>query len=428
MSPKLSPGENTLKPLPMATVNFYLKEPEAKTETLIYLVYYCESFRLKISTGEKILPKNWNSEQQRVKKSYPGYSDFNDFLDKLAEEAKRIPRASLGQGKSVSKDEMKEELLIFLGKDRKQVERGFFEALEEFIAIKKGKLSVNYLKSVTTLKNHIKTFESKRKYKVTFERVNLAFYEHFTSYLYTDCLQTNNTVGTNISRLKHFLKWASRMGYNKFTEYKADEFKAIESETEIIYLTEKELLKLYEHPLPFGSKLYRVREAFCFCCFTGLRFSDVAKIRKENVKGDEIHLTTQKTRDIISIPLNDYSSAILERNDYHLSAISNQKTNSYLKELAIEAELNDLVKLIRFKGSERIESVEPKHDLITSHTARRTFVTLSLEKGMRPETVMAITGHKSYKNFRRYVKLTDKVKKSEMKQIWNNPNKALKVV
>ena len=81
--------------------------------------------------------------------------------------------------------------------------------------------------------------------------------------------------------------------------------------------------------------------------------------------------------------------------------------------------MTDPIKQTRFKGSERIETVEPKHKLITTHTARRTFVTLSLEKGMRPETVMSITGHKNYKNFKRYIKLTDKVKKIEMKRIWN---------
>ena len=91
---------------------------------------------------------------------------------------------------------------------------------------------------MTTLKNHLETFERRKRYKITFERLNLAFYELFTSYLMNDCGQTNNTVGTNISRLKYFLKWSAKMGYNKFTDYKESEFKAIESEIEMTYLTE----------------------------------------------------------------------------------------------------------------------------------------------------------------------------------------------
>lgn len=409
----------------MATVNFYLKEKEATVETVLYLVYYCEAFRLKISTGEKILPSKWNNNTQRAKKSFEGYSDFNQFLDRLEAEAKRIPREILSCGRILTSDELKESLQLSLGKQRKVTEISVYEAFNQFFESKKGKLSENYLKSMMTLKNHLKTFENRRRYKVTFERLNLAFYELFTSYLMNDCGQTNNTVGTNISRLKYFLKWSSKMGYNKFTDYKESEFKAIESDTEMTYLTEEELYRLYELPLTPNSRLYNIRESFCFGCFTGLRFSDIAKIREDDIKDDELFLTIQKTRENINIPLNDYAKNILERNSFRLPVISNQKSNDYLKELCKKAEIIERVKITRFKGAERIEAVEPKYNLITTHTARRTFVTVSLEKGMRPEMVMAITGHKSYKNFKKYIKLTDKVKKIELKRIWNKPKQNL---
>ena len=73
--------------------------------------------------------------------------------------------------------------------------------------------------------------------------------------------------------------------------------------------------------------------------------------------------------------------------------MSNQKTNQYLKALCEEAGIDSAVSNIRYRGSERIEESLPKHNFISSHTAGRTFVTLSLEKGMRPETVMVITAH-----------------------------------
>jgi len=413
----------------MATVNFYLKESETNNEKVLNLVYYCEAFRLKISTREKVHPSEWNAKTQRVKKSFEGYSDFNQFLDHIEAEAKRIPREILANGRIVTSEELKERLLLSLGKQRKVTDLNVSEAFNQFFESKKGKLSENYLKSMTTLKNHLKTFETAKRYKITFERLNLAFYELFTSYLMNDCGQTNNTVGTNISRLKYFLKWSSKMGYNKFTDYKESEFKAIESETEMTYLTEEELFKLYELPLTKNSRLYNVRESFCFGCFTGLRFSDIAKIREDDVREDELILTIQKTRENTTIPLNDFAKDILERNSFRLPVISNQKSNDYIKELCEKAKINDNIKITRFKGAERIELVEPKYKLITTHTARRTFVTISLEKGMRPEMVMAITGHKSYKNFKKYIKLTDKVKKIELKRIWNKPlNEFLKVV
>lgn len=76
------------------------------------------------------------------------------------------------------------------------------------------------------------------------------------------------------------------------------------------------------------------------------------------------------------------------------------------------------VAIHRYRGAERIDSKIPKYELITTHTARRTFITLSLEKGIRPEVVMSITGHKDYKTFKAYIKITDTVKKEELLKAW----------
>jgi integrase len=93
--------------------------------------------------------------------------------------------------------------------------------------------------------------------------------------------------------------------------------------------------------------------------------------------------------------------------------------NEYLKEIGQLAEINEEIILTQYKGAEKLEKKEPKYNFISSHTARRTFVTLSLEKGMRPEVVMSITGHKDYKTFNKYIKLTDNVKQSEMINTWD---------
>ena len=73
---------------------------------------------------------------------------------------------------------------------------------------------------------------------------------------------------------------------------------------------------------------------------------------------------------------------------------------------------------MKYSGTKRIEIEKSKYDFISTHTARRTFVTLSLEKGMRPETVMEITGHKDYKTMKKYLKITSKVKTDEMNKVW----------
>ncbi|RZK18616.1 MAG: site-specific integrase, partial [Flavobacterium sp.] len=100
-------------------------------------------------------------------------------------------------------------------------------------------------------------------------------------------------------------------------------------------------------------------------------------------------------------------------------ANSNQKMNDYIKDIGMQAGIDSPVILTKYKGATKIEKSEPKFKFLSSHSARRTFVTLSLEKGMRPEVVMSITGHKDYATFKKYIKLTENVKLAEMNNAWN---------
>ena len=183
---------------------------------------------------------------------------------------------------------------------------------------------------------------------------------------------------------------------------------------ELIYLSEVELFKIIN--LEFESeKLKVVRDNFCFACFTGLRYSDISKLQDENIKEDYIEIKTEKTRAFLRIPLNQHAKAILLKNGGRLPKLfSNQKTNEYLKDIGKLAEITESILITKYRGIEKVEFSEPKYKFISSHTARRTFVTLCLENGMRPETVMSITGHKDYKTFKKYIKLTDKVKLVEI--------------
>ena len=109
---------------------------------------------------------------------------------------------------------------------------------------------------------------------------------------------------------------------------------------------------------------------------------------------------------------------ILERNGNQLPVISNQKFNTYLKELGQLAGIDEPTTITRYKGVEEIVEVGPKYQFLSFHDARRTFVTLSLEKGMRHEILMSFTGHKHYKTLKKYIKLTDSVKATEMRAAW----------
>lgn len=206
-------------------------------------------------------------------------------------------------------------------------------------------------------------------------------------------------------------KLTMNMAYSKFTKPK--------SPTQIFTLTHAQLDKLFLLDLSSDVKLERVRDMFCLCCATGLRYSDAVRLQRANIKDDHIIINTKKTNDTAIIPLNDYSRIILNRYPDKLPRLSNQKMNDYLKELGKLAELNEEHEVINYKAGIKGVSKKPLHELLTTHMARRTFITQSLERGMLPSTVMKLSTHKDVKSFNLYINTTKERLKHEVDKAWN---------
>lgn len=412
----------------MAKPKFYLKNPKAKDETLIYLFYSRDGQRIKLSTGETIHPKNWNNEEQEARKNFQGHTDLNNLLNKYKEGIKSIYQKAISEGIPPTQDYVRAQFVKLLFKDKAgDSKKGIFDYIEEYIEDNATNLKPNSLKKFRTLSNHLSKFQAEKKYKVTFDTIDLVFYDKFLSFLIKDLGHLNSSVGTAIKKLKTFLRWATERGYNTNMAFTNKKFKVFHPETDIIYLTDKELMSLYEFDFGNRKVLENMRDVFCFACFTGLRYSDVEQLRKAHIKGNEIHITTIKTKDKLIIPLIQYATAILKKHDYKLPIITNQKSNHYLKEMAKVVGIDEEIIIMKSKGVEELEFKGAKHEFISFHTARRTYITLSLEKGMRPEVVMSITGHKNWATFKKYIKLIPAVKVYEMNKAWN-PEVVLKAV
>jgi integrase len=166
-----------------------------------------------------------------------------------------------------------------------------------------------------------------------------------------------------------------------------------------------------------------VRDVFCFMCFTGLRHSDVYKLKRSDVKDNHILIVTKKTVDGIKIELNKYSKTILDKykdvkfkHDKVLPVVCQQKMNKHLKEIGKMAGINDPQRIVYFKKKERIEEVYPKYEKLTTHCGRRTFVVNALYLGISSEVIMRWTGHSDFKSMKPYVKIVDKAKEDAMKK------------
>lgn len=235
----------------------------------------------------------------------------------------------------------------------------------------------------------------------------------------------NTTIAKNISFARWFFRWAAQNGYYQGTVH--DTFKpkfkgtSVESK-EIIYLNRDEIRRLQDyHFRPDEKSLERVRDVLLFCCFTGLRYSDVAKLKRSDVKNGHLHIITQKTVDGLIIELNKHSKAILDKykgsdfpNDKVLPVISNVKMNEHLKRLGQVAGLDEPTRVVYFNGNVRHEDVYPKWSLLTTHCGRRTFVVTALMLGIPVEVIMRWTGHSSYQAMKPYAKIVDELKERSM--------------
>ncbi|MDD4993326.1 MAG: site-specific integrase [Paludibacter sp.] len=274
----------------------------------------------------------------------------------------------------------------------------------------------------------------------------------FVQYLQKADLR-NTTIAKNISFVRWFLRWANGKGYYLGTLHQTwkPKFKGTDgNQKEVIHLTWDELMKLYNFDFSTAKRkvkdkkgkpitdengmikmveldqenkkaLGRVRDVFCFCCFTSLRYSDVLKLSRSDVRGTFISIVTQKTTDGLKIELNKYSKSILERynsthfeNDKVLPVISNVNMNLHLKDMGEIVGLDEKQRIVYFKGNERIEEVYSKYELLTTHCGRRTFIVNALYLGIPAEVVMRWTGHSDYKAMKPYIKIVDDLKVQEM--------------
>ncbi len=168
-------------------------------------------------------------------------------------------------------------------------------------------------------------------------------------------------------------------------------------------LTKDELQSIIQADIPESKQyLKRTRDVFVFQCHTGLRYSDLSELKRTNLKTNRgqygsLEIFSTKGQKRLVIPLTKQARNIIDKyNDLPsgelLPCPSNQKLNTYIKELFKLAKINDHVELISFVGSTQRIMSGPKHKFARSHIARKTFINLALNKGMKPEIVAAIAG------------------------------------
>ncbi len=412
------------------SVRFNLKEPKSDGPTPILCRICYANQRLTYYTGESISPEFWDTATRRPKntRKFHHYLAFKERLDIIE---KLVPRVLLDyqneRGDVIPSTEAVKIMLDLHLKTREDAPAdlnhpSLLQWVERFIDdIKTGartipktgkRYSEGSVKNITSVCKTLTRFEKSQPVRIEFEDVDLHLYHKLISFLNRQGSATNHK-GNVIKYVKVFMKQSMKDGLHTNIKFQDSEFTKPSEEVESIYLNQEELNRLFELDLSATPGLDRVRDLFLIGCNTGLRFSDLSQVRKENITtndtgGQILRVRTQKTSKPVYVPISYQLRAILDKhNGSAPRPISNQNANVYLKEIAQRAGLDEPVETTRNRGGRRVTVNRQKWEEVTTHTARRSFATNAYLNQVPTLDIMKLTGHKTETSFMKYIKITE---------------------
>ena len=426
-----------------------------KDGTSIIFLQYCKSEDDKtlLNTEIGIPPRYWNKKLKRVTDDLPSsYGDFEKInlevhrMYRIAEDIIKFaisnkhsdPVQFVKNTFSPNYDTTKLEVEK-LKLPEKEVNLDFFYQFDEYLKSKVGTVTDGTMDVFKNLKSILLKFQEYRKNNIGFEQIDLNFYEEYVHYLKFEHIHFRrkktikglklNSVGKNVKQLIIFLK--NRRAKRIISELDLTGFKIAEEEADAIYLTPEEINKILLLDLTQTPGLKKYRDVFVFGCLTGLRYSDFSKLKSEDVRDGMLFKKQGKSKHRVVIPLRDEANYIFEHIfNRNIPETSNAEFNLYIKEIGKLAGLTQTIKHSYIKENKEIVITKPKYAWITSHTCRRSFCTNEFLAGTPVELIMKISGHKSLKDFYKYIKITPEQAGLRIKEIWQKRgeiNKALDV-
>ncbi len=392
--------------------------------------------RIKDNIGYRIDQSHWDVTKQQVKKNSfnsTGVSSqvINQRINNIKTHLIDIYTEKINLNLPLNVLEVKEELKNRLNdiKPVKESSSNVIDYLQDFIDTEShtNSWAEGTKLKFYTFKTHLKNYNS----NLQFNDITETFLLKYIDFLRIKLEFSNSTNAKYLKMFKWFLNWATKKGYNTNLTYKLFEYKfkgtnISNIQNNIVFLSWDELKHLNNLYLGYNKSFDQTRDIYCFCCFTSLRYSDIANLKKNDVKTDNkgnhyIEILTVKTDDKLHIELNNYALSIWNKykdieykNNKAFPVISNQKFNVYLKDVAKLAGLKNQETVIEFKGNKRIDKTYEKWELITSHTARKTFIINALYLGIQPDIIRSWTGHKDHKTMEQYIKIVSEQKRISM--------------
>ena len=406
----------------------FLTKSKSKMQNILVRIYHSKRFDLITKTEFVVMQGNFSNSFQKVKnKSEIKNKDkINNKLTELRMYLSDQYNDAIADDIQINSNWLKTRVNTFFNRTQATelhkkylIDWAVHYNTNETINKETGKpLAQNTLKKYKTGLNCFKEFEEHRKHQIILNKIDYSFYKEFINYCINIKKYAPNTIGAQIKVLKTWLKESNKLG---FSNVDFSDFKALTNEADSIYLKEEEINAIYNCNLENNKSLDNIRDLFIVGLRTGLRVSDFLHLDIANITNDKITIKTQKTNKAVIIPLHSQLKCILNKyNNNFPKSISEQKFNKYVKLVCKEAGLEEPINgsKINPKTKRKEPGVYPKYELITSHICRRSFATNLYDK-IDSATIMAITGHKTEREFLKYIKTTPQQHANKLEQLWN---------
>ena len=385
--------------------------------TALYLFFSPDkSCRIKYRTNYKILPKSWDFEKERLKPSASGALEFNVELNNLANCCTREAMRKKETNQFLSKEDYKQIVQDCIDRDNAvNSEISISHLKTQFLSYKSNFVKEGTLKEYRTVFKGLEDFEKHKGTKLILREMDGKFLDQFEVFLSRKKNTNdgdkegllNDTIHKYISTLKVFLKWCNDNDYlvhpDVFKTQKTN-FKK-KAYNEIIALSESEIQKLMNHDLSDRPSLERVRDLFCLLCYTGQRFEDLINFDPKDIKNNAWDFISVKVKKRVIVPFEGYiapAKDILERIGYSVPKISNQKFNEYIKTVGKLAGMDEIIKITRYSGKQKLVIEKRKYDFLSSHVGRRSMVTKLLSRNVPITLVQKLTAHSDIRTLMKY--------------------------
>lgn len=407
---------------------FILLQAKREISPLAILVSF-RGRKYRRSIGESVAVRSWNSRTKQVR-VLSGGSDEAASVNERLRLWRKAADNTVEHFMAYKAAPTTEEFFAYLDNERwggRRLDTGFLiPYFDTFIARYEGVRSVSQIKHYRTCCKTLEEYELYRGRRLRFEDIDMDFYNRFTAWFNTKG-HTLNYLGEKIKILKTVLNDARDIDHLHTSDaYRVKGFITPQDSPDTVYLSEEELMRMYRleidertvkevmsdtRPLNVGRKIAALRKArdmFLIGAFTGLRYSDYSRLVPENIKDGVIQIRNQKTGVTTSVPEHWVVKEIIDRGYDFTHPLWEQKLNDQIKDVARMAGITEGVLVSQNRGGKVVETVFPKYELVSSHTARRSFATNAYKAGIPSIAIMKITGHKRESTFMRYIRVSER--------------------